>query len=155
MKTLKDRFWDKVEILSKNECWLWKASRSNKRYGNIKVNGKMIKSHRLSYEFCHGNIPDGLCVLHKCDNGLCVNPDHLFLGTQHDNVNDCIKKGRVANHKGINNGKSKLIPNDIKDIRLNCIKGHRSFGMSSFARKYNVTPQAVWGIVNNKNWTHL
>jgi len=119
------------------------------------VNKKMIKSHRLSYELHIGRIPRGVFVLHKCDNGLCVNPNHLFLGSQNDNMKDCAIKGRTSKKKGSLNGNSKLTWNDVKDIRLNCQKGHKEFGMSSFARKYNVTPQTVWGILHNKNWTHL
>ena len=155
MKSIKNRFWEKVDVRTPDDCWQWKASLSNKRYGNIKVSGKMVKSHRLSYELEFGDIPNGLNVLHKCDNGLCVNPKHLFLGTHNDNMKDCAKKGRVPNKKGTHNGNSKLNHNNIQDIRSNCVKGDRKYGLSSFARKYNVSAQTIWGIVHNNNWTHI
>jgi hypothetical protein len=102
---IKDRFWSKVKIGALNECWLWtaKARIGNTArfdgYGSILgiVNGKKrpCYSHRIAWELTFGAIPDGLCVLHACDVSLCCNPNHLFLGTQTDNMHDCHRKGRM------------------------------------------------------------
>lgn len=98
-------------------CWLWIGSvrREEKPYGQIGVNGKIISAHRLSYQIHNGEIPDGLWVLHKCDNPACVNPDHLFLGTGNDNVADRGRKGRTA--RGPSHGSAKLTYEQADAIR--------------------------------------
>jgi hypothetical protein len=91
------RFFDKVE--KTDYCWNFVgACRSG--YGSIRVGGKLVSAHRLSYEIHFGIIPVGMLVCHKCDNRRCVNPDHLFLGTQRDNMQDCINKKRFVFTKG-------------------------------------------------------
>lgn len=94
MKTLEQRFWEKVD--KTEECWNWTAATRNSGYGCIKVNGKVQDSHRLSWSLVNGDIQNGLFVLHRCDNRLCVRPDHLFLGTQKDNMRDATSKGRMS-----------------------------------------------------------
>lgn len=102
LEKLKRFFWKRVVPLPGNACWEWQAGLSTKprRYGNISVYfGKEIGikcflAHRASWIIHHGPIPDGMQVCHKCDNPLCVRPDHLFLGTQSDNIQDAIAKGR-------------------------------------------------------------
>ena len=89
------RFWDKVEKTDK--CWNWKAGiRGENGYGCFKVNGKNENSHRVSWRITFGEIPEGLLVCHHCDNRLCVRPEHLFLGTYKDNMQDCSLKGRIV-----------------------------------------------------------
>lgn len=75
-------------------CWTWLASKKHDGYGKRKHNGKMTTAHRVSFEMEFGPIPDGLAVLHRCDNPPCVRPDHLFLGTQQENIADMVAKGR-------------------------------------------------------------
>lgn len=87
------RFWDKVLI--GDECWVWQAGiKPHNGYGAFSLNGREMVAHRVAWLLCHGEIPDGLRVLHHCDNPPCVRPDHLFLGTQKDNVLDAVAKGR-------------------------------------------------------------
>lgn len=95
------RFWKKVDKRTPDECWMWKGSLSN-RYGALHVDGKEVRASRFSYELHYGPISDGLCVLHHCDTPGCVNPNHLWLGTQLENVHDRDRKGRTRTPNGIN-----------------------------------------------------
>jgi hypothetical protein len=83
-----------------NGCWLWQRSKLATGYGKVPRETGHVFAHRLSFEVFNGPIPRGLCVLHRCDTPACVNPDHLFLGTQMDNVRDARAKGRFANVGG-------------------------------------------------------
>lgn len=98
VKDIKAKIMATIKV--SGECWEWQGYRIDKGYGRLRHEGGKKLAHRVSYEAFVGAIPDGMCVLHKCDNPPCVNPDHLFLGTNLDNVKDCINKGR---HKGVYN----------------------------------------------------
>lgn len=87
------KFLEKIEKTSK--CWIWKGHKNRKGYGLITYNKNTIKVSHLSYKLFKGNIPENMFVCHKCDNPSCVNPNHLFLGTQYDNIQDAINKGRL------------------------------------------------------------
>ena len=89
--TIEERFWSKVAL--SDGCWLWGGCK-RKGYGAINIGGRIHDAHRLSYTIANGEIPEGLCVLHKCDNPSCVNPLHLRLGSLADNVADMVAKGR-------------------------------------------------------------
>jgi hypothetical protein len=88
------RFWSKVEIT--NECWNWIAAKSSKGYGEFSLSCVAVKAHRASYFWANGKLPDNLLVCHRCDNPACVRPDHLFLGTNTDNMRDAGAKGRLT-----------------------------------------------------------
>ena len=88
-----NRFWDKVDKYGEF-CWLWRGARRD-GYGMFWFKGKIVSAHRVSWELRFGGIPVGMQVLHKCDNRLCIKPEHLFLGTQADNLLDAVKKGRL------------------------------------------------------------
>jgi len=90
-------FWSKVDIRSETECWEWEGGYFYDGYGAFWLNTKMIRVPRLSWTYTNGDITDGLWVLHKCDNPPCCNPNHLFLGTYQDNVDDMITKERRRN----------------------------------------------------------
>ena len=85
-------FWSLVD--KSDGCWLWRGPQNGKGYGRIYHNKKRQVAHRIAYELTVGPIPDGLFACHKCDNPICVNPDHLFLGTQQDNMRDWTQKGK-------------------------------------------------------------
>ena len=98
-RELPERF--NANINKTKRCWLWTGATDSKGYGKISVDssGRLMSAHRLSYIFKYGKILDGLCVLHHCDNPLCVNPEHLFLGTQADNIKDMDSKRRRISWK--------------------------------------------------------
>lgn len=93
---VEDRFWSKVDS-SAPGCWPWTATRNSGGYGHIRVGEKMRSAHRVSYELTHGPIPEGMQVMHSCDNPACVNPAHLSLGSNQDNLLDMARKRRQWN----------------------------------------------------------
>jgi len=130
-------------------CWVWLGSLNNRKYGKIKFLGRCISSHRLSWEL-HNNkiIPHGMCVLHRCDNPPCVNPDHLFLGTNSENSKDMTNKNRQA--KGIRNGQSVLTEDAVLEIRRRSNESSRSLGL-----EFNVSKTTILNIINRKRWRHI
>jgi hypothetical protein len=95
------RFWKKVKIGANGGCLEWTGSRKPDGYGSLTLDRKLRSAHRVSWELSNGPIPEGLCVLHRCDNPPCVNPEHLFLGTHSDNALDKVKKGRGTRGKNL------------------------------------------------------
>lgn len=88
-----DRFWSHVD--KSGDCWIWTAAKKRRDYGGFVLHGKGRYAHRVSWQITYGDIPDGMNVLHHCDNPSCVNPNHLFLGNQSDNARDMVSKGRM------------------------------------------------------------
>lgn len=161
-KPMIDRFWAKVK--KTDTCWLWAASTCGIGYGQIgngPAGSGCSMAHRYSYEIHKGPIPKGLCVCHKCDNTRCVNPDHLFLGTNHDNIKDMIKKGRHIKGAKIGGTKrsgelshnSKLTEKDIIEIRKYYAKNYIT--LKYLAKKYGVNFVHIGNIVRNKSWQHI
>lgn len=146
-----ERFQEKV--LQKNDrgCAEWNGSKYPSGYGSFWFEGRVQVASRVAWLLFRGPIPDGLWVLHECDNPPCVNPDHLFLGTRQDNVDDMDSKGRRASLPGELNPKSKLTAKDVVAIReLSGTKSQREL-----AAKYGVTKTAIRLIQQGKNWSHV
>ena len=148
-KTTAERFWAKVDKTL--YCWLWTGARGGHGYGNVGVDGRTIRAHRLSYEMVHGQTPDGLCVLHVCDTPLCVRPEHLFLGTHADNHADMAAKGRES--RGETHASAKLSDDDAREIRR--LHDELGWTQSALAEKFGVVFQHISRIVRRERWAHL
>ena len=128
------RFWGKVDIKCRDDCWEWQASTSGGRYGKFKVNGKLVSSHRYAYQYAYGDLRDNMLVLHHCDNKRCVNPNHLYQGTQFDNIRDRDLRNPIP-PEVFGFGKAKLYAGEIWLVRR--LKGIVS---STYASKmFNVS----------------
>lgn len=154
MRTLLDRFESKYIPEPNSGCWLWEAAVVQNGYGTISVNKGMRRAHRVSYELYVGNIPDNLMVLHKCDVRCCVNPDHLFLGTHQDNMDDREFKGRGAlpppNVYGRRLSKDKLTDANVIDIRLKYKP--RLYTLLQLSIEYDVSASTIRRIIHEPNW---
>jgi hypothetical protein len=157
------RFWAMVE--KTETCWNWTGA-LGAGYGQIKVGHRMIGAHRYSWELHHGDIPKGLWVLHRCDNPRCVRPDHLFLGTNSDNILDAHAKGRVpaaaieafrANRalhaQGSANPRAKLTEEQARDIRIRYAAGGTT--QERLAAQYRVDESLISLITRRKVWKHV
>jgi hypothetical protein len=147
-----ERFWDKVQ--KTDDCWNWTGARDSHGYGTLDINGKKQKAHRLSLNFIEGEIPSEIKVCHKCDNTLCVRPEHLFLGTQADNLRDMQDKGRASDYfkkKAYEHPKSKFTEEDIRKIK----KLYTEDGISQrkIAPMFNVAQQTISKIITGKRYS--
>jgi hypothetical protein len=164
-----ERFWAKVNkggpVPSHQPelgpCWVWTAKTNHDGYGQIREGGEgtpFLQAHRANWVFANGPIPDGLWVLHRCDNPLCVRPAHLFLGTASDNTRDAMRKGRMA--IGEANSRAKLSDSDVVLIRhkyqlaLAAGRRHREI-VRSLAPEFEISERSIEGIVNGETWRHV
>jgi HNH endonuclease len=149
-QTVSEGFWRHVDAAAPDECWIWKGYRRF-GYGMFTASGRShLMSHRISWELHRGPIPPGMGVLHRCDNPACVNPAHLFLGTQKDNMRDCKKKGRTAH--GERQGRAKLTASNVAQIRRMRQSGE---ACAEIGKRFNVHPDHVTRIANGRQWRHL
>lgn len=139
-------FINKIAISDKNSCWAWLGQKSETGYGRFWVNGRYRRAHRVSYEFFIGQIPHGLCVLHKCDNPSCVYPGHLFIGTQVDNIKDMDERGRRTIVYGNHHGRAIL--NDEAVIKI--IKDSRQH--KKIAVDYGVSCRTIRAVKSGFRW---
>jgi len=145
-KTIEDRFWEKVD--KSDGCWKWKGHLSKASmskgggYGRLLSGGRQVLAHRSSFQIHFGEIPEGMNVCHTCDNRACVNPKHLFLGTQSDNLIDALKKGRAPN--------TKLTEPDVLKI-----KQCEGMFLREIADKFDVSISQVWNIRSGNHWSHV
>ena len=151
---LETLFWKHVDKLSKNECWNWKASTGTPGYGNLWNGSKNVTAHRVSWIINYGNIPNKMFVCHKCDNRRCVNPAHLFLGSQLDNMHDMINKNRAKKTPcyGFKNNLTKISFSSITKIRKQYSAGNIS--QAKVAKKFKVSQAHVCDIIRFKVRIH-
>lgn len=160
-----NRFWKKVSPEPNTGCWLWAASVASFGYGVFWVEGRQHLAHRLSWSLVNGPIPDGLCVLHRCDTPACVNPGHLFLGSADDNAKDRKRKGRngpntgawTKQHpervaRGIRCPQAKLTDEAVREIRRRYFSGE---SQRPIARSFGIGQDVVSRIVNRRQWKHV
>ena len=156
---LEERFWNKVNKDTDNGCWEWTAHLNKKgRYGRIKINGKEKLAHRVSWEMMHGSIPNNMRILHHCDNPRCVNPSHLFIGTQADNMRDAVSKGRNGCLKGEAHPWSKLTAIEVLRLRkeYKTIKrGYKTKYVTEQSKKLCVKFETVEAVIYGRTWKHL
>jgi hypothetical protein len=150
---IQDRFWPKVD--KSGDCWLWTGAKTPFGHGVMaKPGGGAVRTHRVSWEMHRGTIPEGLCVLHRCDVPACVNPDHLFLGDRDANNKDMQAKGRcdrVKRPRGENHGCAKLTEDAVRQIRERRNKGET---YASIARDFGVSLQTIFRTCHH-NWQHV
>lgn len=143
------RFKTKIAFGRPNGCDEWIAAKNEEGYGRFLMNGINRRAHNVAWELACGPIPEGMMVCHRCDNPSCVNPHHLFLGSNSDNMRDMLAKGRSGHLKGEVHPKAKLQPADIARIRSSLLTN------TELAREYNVTRKAIAFIREGVNWRHL
>lgn len=147
-ETLEDKFWMRVE--KSDGCWLWAGWIMRNGYGNLryKKGAYGVQAHRLSWAIHFGDIPDGLCVLHKCDVRACVRPDHLFLGTRGDNNKDCVRKGR--NQRGEKHGNAILNWEKVNAMRRLYASGQ--YTLLEMGDMFGVTKGNAHCVIARKTW---
>lgn len=159
MKTLEERFWEKVDkspgdpVYAEKGCWKWTAGKLGRGYGAFWTMGTMKCAHRVAYELANGAILDGADILHSCDHPACVNPAHLREGTHEENMKDMANKGRASRLPGQENGSAVLTESHVLAIhRLHQI-GYLT--QSQMASLVGTTQPNVSLIVNGIAWPHI
>ena len=151
-ETARNRFWAKVK--KNSSCWEWTAGKTKFGYGTFNNGSGSRLAHRVSWVIENGPVPDGKLVCHTCDNPSCVNPKHLFVGTQSDNVCDMWAKGRggAGALPGIENHRSKICDKDVVAIRARLDSGEYQ---RVIAKDYGLTQSNVSHIATGKTWSHI
>lgn len=145
-------FWDRVEskkIVDENDCHIFTGHKDECGYGRIHRDGKLVRIHREVWKLHNGEIPERHVICHRCDVPACINPKHLFVGIQADNVHDMWNKGRQNILSGERNGSSKLMASDIPVIRDRINAGETCY---SIARDYGVKGETILHIKHKRSW---
>lgn len=150
-KGLSDILFERA-IIQASGCWEYSGCKNEHGYGVLTYRNVPRTTHRIAYDLCIGDIPDGMFVLHTCDNRACCNPEHLFLGTQKDNMDDMRLKGREAKPIGSNNGRAKLKDEDIPLIREKLALG---INCSDLATEYSVGWSTINRVKQGTHWRHI
>lgn len=151
-----DNFYVRVLKHPGRGCWEWTGPKNNKGYGMAYVRelGRRMSAHRASFTLSNGEIPDGLWVLHKCDNPACVKPSHLFLGTPKDNVKDMFDKGRAVctGSKGAANPNALMTDEQVTSIRKDYVSG---VPLDAICARYGITRTIMHDYTGGRSWPHL
>lgn len=151
-----DRLYGNAKKNEHSGCWEWKGSTNRGGYGRIIVGSRKDGTrrnelaHRLSYMLNNGVIPEGMEVCHKCDNRSCINPDHLFLGTRQDNIDDRERKGRNIVFTGEEQQNAKLTKKAVKDARWE--RAYKGTSFQKLADKYGVSKKTMMNAINGITW---
>jgi hypothetical protein len=137
----------KIDELDPSVCWEWTAGRNVGGYGTLKIKRKHYTATRVAYKHYKGEDPGDMIVCHSCDNPICCNPSHLFLGTPADNMNDCVKKSRRPTGEAVKN--SKLTKEKVLQIR------ESNDTHASLARKYSVSSKTIRSVRLREHWKHI
>jgi hypothetical protein len=148
-KSIEERFLDKVVMVPEAGCWLWMGYTTKDGHGKFWHLGAMPTAHRASWAIFNGPIPEGMQVLHKCDVACCVNPHHLYLGTNQDNVRDRVARGRSAPVDKENAPNAKLSPEAVAAIRRKYAMGSTQWDLSY---EFKISRSQIGNIVNNRQW---
>lgn len=158
MSKLHSMMTDRLVLKTKKAtsgCIEWQGRKTEGGYGSMETMGEKT-THRIAFKLFVSPIPEGLCVLHSCDNPPCVNPAHLFLGTHADNNKDRAKKGRSADTRGEGHPRAKLTEADVIAIRKAYRKRSRTGGSCrDLAKRYSVNLSTIHYIITRKNWSHI
>lgn len=146
-RPLREAFDDKYTLDSKSGCWLWTGATTKRGYGVLKNQQRQRMAHRIAYELFRGPLPTGLDVCHKCDTPSCVNPNHLFLGTRKDNMQDAVAKDRVRRGEGVPG--AVLCEEAIRRIRK------LRLPQQAIADLYGVSQTNISHIQLRKTWRHV
>lgn len=155
---LEIRFWNRVNKdgpihPTHGRCWVWTGPVMPNGYGQINVKGKNCYVHRCSFLIHFGSIPDGSVICHHCDNKRCVNPSHLFSGSQKDNRLDSVKKDRHS--RGTRQWIAKLTDDLVREIRRRYKSKSRKDGATALARELGLSHQSVWDAAVGRTWKHV
>lgn len=149
-----NQFWSRVQ--KSPDCWEWTGGRQNKGYGTLSVNNRAMLAHRFSWVIHYGDIPPRLGVLHRCDNPGCVRPDHLFLGTQKENMQDARRKGRFVPRGSLpGEGCPTAKLTDEKVIAIRNLRRTSGIGYKKIGRMFGVAWCTIYDVVQRKTWKHL
>lgn len=149
-ETVLERF--EAKFTKSDGCWEWNASITRIGYGRFRVAGETQLAHRVAYQLYIGEITTGMCVCHRCDNRKCVNPAHLFLGFQADNVHDCEDKGRGVHPSGENHYFSRLTEEQVIEIRARYSDGEK---IAEIAKEFGMAHSTIYEIVRRRKWTKI
>jgi hypothetical protein len=142
-----DVFWQRVD--KNGDCWLWQGRLGGGGYGHFDYQGKTWLAHRLAYWIEHGGIPDGMDILHHCDNPRCVRPGHLVAGTATDNMQDMLRKGRANKPSKERSGLARTTMNDVREIRRLYRLGATQVMLG---KQFDLDQTTISLIVNNRTW---
>jgi hypothetical protein len=144
------RFWSKVNIKGPDECWEWVGSHVRKGYGNVRIGRGGYRANRVALAIFSGRDEPSMIAMHSCDNAGCANPSHLSWGTEFQNNQDAIQRGRIR--RGSRNGKSRLTEDSVAKIRALRTMG---FGIHALAEIFGVHHGTIWAVVARKTWRHV